>query len=381
MNTIGKWSIRIAFAAACSVAFYFLYVLSEIVLPAIHLSVSIGHIFLSLYLHLYPSRWHKRTENAIIIVAVVQSSLLAVTIILLPLQSAVLFGVAGVFYVIFSLIHFSSIHKYRDALAYLVFLLLLSISLKVLFFQDTAVNFYGRVLFFEESLSLSMLVLFTASAFRYRYNNDEASGLLLEKEQTIDWFSTLVNLVSHNLRSPLASVLGNTQILAAKHPEIKNSVELERITSSVFTSNNIIDRLLKASFVTDQSDKIDLKKSIAKTYPSVEIIGTPIYSYTYEQSVCLHLAIEVFVDNALKYSTGKVAVDFRKDRILVQDLGPGIPEAAVENFASVKNHSVGTLHGIGVPFASRLLESIGYVIIAENTFPGLRITMLPKSTQ
>lgn len=380
MNNYSKWLVRVAFVAACVITVYLLLQVALEVLPVLHLGISVLHIVFSLYLQLNPLKWSNRSENSLIAIAALQSGLLGLSLVQMPLESSLLFGVTGVFYVLFSLVHFSSHVKYRDALAYIVFFLLIGIAVKVIFFKSLAVRFYDAVPYFDEALAAGMLVLFVATAFRYRFESSAVQGLLIEKEQTIDWFSTLVNLVSHNLRSPLASILGNTQILAAKHPRIKNSVELERITSSVYASNNIIERLLKASFVSDQSEEIDLKKSIAKTYPSVETLGTPLSSYTYEQSVCLHLAIEVFVDNALKYSSGKVTIAFNRKVIVIQDLGPGLPNDAIENFASIKNHSVGTLHGIGVPFASRLLESIDYVVKAENTFPGLRITMFPKGT-
>lgn len=378
MNNFSKWLVRVAFTAACFVTVYLILQVTQEVLPILHLSVSVVHIILSLYLHLYPLRWSSRTENWLIAIASLQSGLLGLTLIQMPLESALLFGVTGVFYVLFSLIHFSSHLKYRDALAYIVFFLLVSIALKVVFFKGLAIGFYDAVPYFDEALAVGMLILFVATAFRYRFDSSAAKGVLLEKEQTINWFSTLVNLVSHNLRSPLASILGNTQILQAKHPSIKEDKELKRIITSVDTANGIIDRLLKASFVTDQAERIALKKSILKAYPTVVISGEPTGSFTYEQSVCIHLAMEVFLDNALKYTSGKVTVTFNKRTIVIQDLGPGLPNDAIENFASVKNHSVGTLHGIGVPFASRLLQSIGYQVKAENTYPGLRITISPE---
>ena len=197
---------------------------------------------------------------------------------------------------------------------------------------------------------------------------------------TIHWFSTLINLMSHNLRTPLANIKGNIDILSHRDRKIAGYKEIERIHTSLDVSVGILDRLLKASFVNDQSSMLDLNASITQSYPSIRVKGKASQDLTYEQSVCLHLAIEVFVDNALKYSSGKVTIAFNRKVIVIQDLGPGLPNDAIENFASIKNHSVGTLHGIGVPFASRLLESIDYVVKAENTFPGLRITMFPKGT-
>ena len=192
---------------------------------------------------------------------------------------------------------------------------------------------------------------------------------------TIHWFSTLINLMSHNLRTPLANIKGNIDILSHRDRKIAGYKEIERIHTSLDVSVGILDRLLKASFVNDQSSMLDLNASIAHSYPSIKVNGKPAQGLTYEQKVSVHLALEVFIDNALKYTEGKVVVTFQENAISIQDEGPGLPNEQLENFASVKAHSVGTLHGIGIPFAARLMDSIGMSINAANTNPGLRITI------
>ena len=62
-----------------------------------------------------------------------------------------------------------------------------------------------------------------------------------KQESTINWFSTLVNLVSHNLRSPLANILGNAQILELKYPSTDEQGEVFQIVNSVRTADKIIN--------------------------------------------------------------------------------------------------------------------------------------------
>lgn len=194
---------------------------------------------------------------------------------------------------------------------------------------------------------------------------------------TLDWFSTLINLVSHNLRTPMASIQGNLDILALKHAEIKDSVEFSRLENAIDVSVGTLNRLLKASFLTETSEEKDIKSTILKTYPTVQVTGTLQGKLSYSEQVSIQLALEVFIDNALSYGEGSVRVIIKDQTISVQDEGPGIDEKLLRSFGSLKHNSVGTLHGIGVPFASRLLSSVGYSINAQNTYPGFLVRIHP----
>lgn len=200
-----------------------------------------------------------------------------------------------------------------------------------------------------------------------------------ENEKTIDWFTTLVNLVSHNLRSPLATILGNIQLLEAKGFLVGDSTELKRIKMSVDTLEGSVDRLLKATFVMDRNSELDLRDALKKTYPQIKISGIP-KELTYKQNVSILLSLEVFLDNAFRFSPDKVLLTFNESGIEIRDFGKGMSESEIGLFGQLNNNTLGTLHGIGIPFAIRILDSIGYCASAENANPGLKVTMCEKST-
>jgi len=234
-------------------------------------------------------------------------------------------------------------------------------------------NHFIDVPYFELiALTTSTMVGFVGivMSIREALNQDNT---VVKSQATLDWFTTLINLVSHNLRSPLASIRGNLEILSFKVDKVKGTQEFERMDSALDVSVSILDRLLKATFITDQSPAMSLEESLTKSYPQVRVLGDSHIETTYEQKVSIQLALEVFLDNAIQYTDGDVKVVFDQNSIVVQDEGPGIPDDLLSEFAAIKGHSVGTLHGIGVPFAVRILDSIQYRVEAVNTYPGLQV--------
>ena len=199
-----------------------------------------------------------------------------------------------------------------------------------------------------------------------------------KQESTINWFSTLVNLVSHNLRSPLANILGNAQILEVKYPSTDEQGEVFQIVNSVRMADQIINRLLKASFVTDNMSKMTISESLLQAYPNLILKGE-FKDLTYQESVSFLLSLEVFLDNSFRFSPDRVEVLLGENQIEILDFGPGLNQDQLDRFGNVDGNTLGTLHGIGIPFALRILKTIGYVAKAENCNPGFKITVFKIS--
>ncbi len=227
------------------------------------------------------------------------------------------------------------------------------------------------------SIFSAFILLFLA--FLKDENHQKENKKTLQKHNsTIHWFSMLVNLVSHNLRSPLANILSNAQLLEAKYPSVKDGEEIHRITSSVKTSTQIIDRLLKGTFVADRNSPVNLKESLISTYPQLHVIGVP-KEMAYEESVSIHLSLEVFLDNAFRFSPDKVQLTFIDTRIEIRDYGKGMSKDEIEAFGRINNAALGTLHGLGIPFAQRILDIVDYGVKVENCDPGLLVTIHNKN--
>jgi signal transduction histidine kinase len=200
---------------------------------------------------------------------------------------------------------------------------------------------------------------------------------LNENKKTINWFSILINLMSHNLKSPLAAISGNVELIMLKNSSIYDIPELKRIQESVKASNEIIHRLLKASLVTDAISGMGLKSSLKQSYPRLIVKGAMDLDIDYQHSVSIHLALEVFLDNAFRYSPDRVHLIMKGESLIVRDFGPGLTDDQLENFGTISRGSKTSLHGIGIPFALRILDSIGYTAIPKNLGNGLEITIEP----
>ena len=266
----------------------------------------------------------------------------------------------------------------REGLFYKFNLLALVLMVPLISFR--AVYKGGDVTYFVGNEYFSVVAILICSLLAFlgilisHLDHQERDKASKEKDQSINWFSTLVNLVAHNLRSPLATILGSAQVIQAKYPSVYQSQEFQRIQDSVETSNQILNRLLKASFVTDRLSDSTLEESLIQRYPSLKIKGS-LDSLSYEQSVSIHLSLEVFLDNAFRYSLESVELSMQGTRLEIRDYGPGLTKEQLESFGRLNGNTLGTLHGIGIPFALRILESIGYGVRAESCSPGLLIVI------
>ena len=264
----------------------------------------------------------------------------------------------------------------REGVFYKFNLLALMVMVPLISFRAVYVG--GGVNYFADNEYFSVVAMLVGSLLAFlgilisHLDHQERDKASKEKDQSINWFSTLVNLVSHNLRSPLATILGSAQVIQAKYPSVYQSQELQRIQDSVETSNQILNRLLKASFVTDRLSDSTLEDSLMQRYPSLKIKGS-LDSLSYEQSVSIHLCLEVFLDNAFRYSPERVEITMKGTRLEIRDYGPGLTKEQLESFGRLNGNTLGTLHGIGIPFALRILESIGFGVNAKNCNPGLLV--------
>jgi K+-sensing histidine kinase KdpD len=236
----------------------------------------------------------------------------------------------------------------------------------------------GHPFFFNGSKEFLVIgsVLIMVFVAAYSLNKaKESREQILTQVKSLDWYGTLINLVSHNLRSPLATIMSNAQILELKHPELKDTKEFERTLTSVEATTTILNRLMKATLLNEGAVNQSIVQTLERSYPQVEFIGKSCEKLSYEESISILLALEVFIDNALKYSSDKVKVEFNHDGICIRDFGPGIDGEKLARFGDLQEHSVGTLHGMGIPFAARILDSIGYKIHASNENPGLQVIL------
>ena len=300
-------------------------------------------------------------------------SLITIALVVLGDQSTLSVGFATLWFYLFII---STKRKDTGSLAYLLalgFFVLILIAL-------TSRSFYSLNLvsaFVNQGLIITV-VPFVSGVIGIYISTEQIQKEqqdYVESERTVEWFSTLINLVSHNLKSPLAAISVNAQLLEMKGANGSDFKELKRIVTAVETSNEIIHRLLKASFVTDGMTNEGINSSLQKTYPGLQIEGNLDLDLKYEESISIHLALEVFLDNSFKYSPKGVRISSDNGSIIIRDYGPGLTNDQLNSFGEVSENSSTSLHGIGIPFALKLLNSINYQVAPQNLKDGLMITI------
>ena len=224
--------------------------------------------------------------------------------------------------------------------------------------------------------------------------------------------AALLTSISHDLRTPLASILGTVSSLRS-YPERYSPAEREDLLSTLQDEaerlNRFVSNLLDMTRL--ESGAIDLKLELIDV---AEIVGSALQragsvlaGHRVEVNIAPHLpmlrldavlfeqVLFNLLDNAAKYSPIGSRIDIRASRdgelveIEVVDEGPGIPPADLERIfdkfyrvqAQDRRHA-GT--GLGLAICRGFVEALGGWIVARNRRDGsgavltIRMPVVPE---
>lgn len=205
--------------------------------------------------------------------------------------------------------------------------------------------------------------------------------------EELNWVSVLINLISHNVRTPLTTAVSTAQIIRIKAENSQGASvsvdELDRLDDSLEQTSEIIQRLLRAANLKDGMLRISPEEMLERfknAYPGIVISGQDVTSIN-NLGLAHQLALEVFLDNAIKHGGEKVELRFEEKEIIVKDNGPGMTEDNISQFdvERMRYDAQQNLHGIGINFAQRVLDAVGWQCHAEKIDAGFQIRMVPIS--
>ena len=197
--------------------------------------------------------------------------------------------------------------------------------------------------------------------------------------------------VTHDLRTPLSSIIGSAEMLAQTAPaECQDSIDrIERSSRRLLdTINSVLDlSKLEADAVTPTPQPVDVVDEVLGTaemfQPQAQEQDVTLTTEVADDALpaeldptMLHRITDNLVGNALKFTDSGGTVVLRAHAnpktvaIAVEDTGPGIDEDFLpdlfESFSRGDDASGQSGSGLGLPIAKRLTELMGGTIAVDS---------------
>ncbi|OAI10361.1 hypothetical protein A1359_16755 [Methylomonas lenta] len=218
----------------------------------------------------------------------------------------------------------------------------------------------------------------------------KSTQIQIEAEQLRN---SLLSAISHDLRTPLSTIIGSASALADddSHLQASDRLDLSRaIVDEAERMALLINNLLDMARL--DAGKIYLNK---QWYPVEEIIGSVLtrqHKYLQKRSVKVTMPAGIpmlyvdvvmieqvlinLIENAIRYTPASSALEITVDisaqttRIAVADHGPGIPkgleEKLFEKFYQTRNEAAQSGVGLGLAICRAIVEAHGGQISAHN---------------
>lgn len=227
-------------------------------------------------------------------------------------------------------------------------------------------NFEGRVVPWAGFLVLCLPLIFLIVASNRLVKHVR---FLREQEHVLkhrfNQVSDLSLVISHNLRTPMATLAGNIELLKYKHPD---SPQIDKIEQSLDEVLEQIDTVLKAKKCFTMNNSLDAFIENWKdlfNFDAVESefeLATP-YELSEETAIAIFVALTLYTQNSYEYGASNVKVMAKHDGsqliLTHQDNGQGMSRKMLEAYGKPHTTSKSRGSGLGTYLASRILESVG----------------------
>ncbi|MBI4930709.1 MAG: DUF4118 domain-containing protein [Bacteroidetes bacterium] len=229
-----------------------------------------------------------------------------------------------------------------------------------------------------------------------------------EKERTLKLYNTLLNSLSHELKTPIATIMGATDNLesnAGKLSEQNKDELLSEISSATSRLNQQVENLLNMSrlesgFIQPKKDWMDITELIYNVAKRVEEnkitqkininINPEIPMFKLDKGM-IEQVIYNLLSNAVLYTPEQSAIGITAVchvdilQIIVEDNGNGFPADEIakvfDKFYRLKNSKAGGT-GLGLSIVKGFVEALSGKIKLENiSTGGARFTIdIPAET-
>lgn len=217
-----------------------------------------------------------------------------------------------------------------------------------------------------------------------------------ERANTVRLYNTLLNSLSHELRTPIATIIGAADNLQANSRNLTNRDKnelLAEISKASFRLNQQVENLLNMSrlesgFIRPKKDWCDLNEIIYEAVkrteenkPGQEIIVNvnPDFPLIRSDKGMLEQVVYNLLNNATQHTDPHCIINVMAYchtdvvEIIIEDNGPGFPEEEIKNvfdkFYRLKNTRTGGT-GLGLSIVKGFTEALGGRVYLENVRTG-----------
>lgn len=241
------------------------------------------------------------------------------------------------------------------------------------------------------------IIAMVNAALTYKIRKiEKVANQKIEKENTLKLYNTLLNSLSHELRTPISAIIGATDALQdEKHKlSIEHNAELlSEISKASLRLNRQVGNLLNMSrlesgFLKPKTDWCDINEliydvvyqlndSIEKKRITVCVQeNIPLFKFDYG---LLEQVLYNLIYNAAIYIPKTATVNINASlynnqtlQIIVEDNGSGFPEDEIayvfDKFYRLKNSKIGGT-GLGLSIVKGFIEAMNGTILLENGKP------------
>jgi len=213
-----------------------------------------------------------------------------------------------------------------------------------------------------------------------------------EKENTLKLYNTLLNSLSHELRTPISTIIGatdNLQSMADKLSELNKYELVSEISKASLQLDRQVGNLLNMSrlesgYIKPKNDWFDINELIYDVINQLkdELKNIPVHVAIKENlplfkldyglvSQIVHNLLHNAATNIPKYAVITLRANCKQDRlvIVVEDTGYGFPpneiEKVFEKFYRLKNSKTGGT-GLGLSIVKGFVESMNGTVTLAN---------------
>ena len=251
----------------------------------------------------------------------------------------------------------------------------------------------------EDSILLLMYFVIASvnAVLTYKIRQIEKIGRAKEeKANTIKLYDTLLNSLSHELRTPIAAIIGATDNLQSNNRNLtaENREDLiAEISKATFRLNQQVENLLSMSrlesgFIQPKKDWCDINEVIYDAVKRIEennvpqkigININPDIPFFKLDKAMMEQIIYNLVNNAIQYTKEDSKIDIIAHchanalELIIEDNGKGFPEDEINNvfnrFYRLKNTKTGGT-GLGLSIVKGFTEAQGGTVNLQNLKTG-----------